>query len=375
MNSVLNKKFTDTAKENISDMNSSDSSSKELNVAEILKVLPLWVDFFQDLKLVRGRSENTIQAYRRDLELWAKYRDKNLIIDKNILGFFEFMKRQGLSTRSQARVISSIRTYYKFAESQGVSSPELRDLKPPKVKAGLPKPLTLEEFESLFKACQVGEYNLIEDSDLKIEINLMNQAKTIRNQLTLIMLFGSGCRVSELIQLNLSDYHPIEKHLKILGKGGKERLVPINDTVVEALDNYLSSYRQLLLKINKNLKSDVNSSEKNTSLTENVLALNQEIFNEESIIINDRGHRPSRVDIWRWLAAWSEKAGFSEPINPHRFRHGCATSLLENGADLRSIQMLLGHSSLQTTQVYTNVSQGHLRETIDQHHPLSEKIE
>ena len=90
-----------------------------------------------------------------------------------------------------------------------------------------------------------------------------------------------------------------------------------------------------------------------------------------SILINDRGRRPSRVDIWRWLAAWSAKAGFEEPVGPHQFRHGCATALLEGGADLRTIQMLLGHSSIQTTQIYTTVTSNRLQQEIDQHHPLS----
>jgi integrase/recombinase XerD len=92
---------------------------------------------------------------------------------------------------------------------------------------------------------------------------------------------------------------------------------------------------------------------------------------ETAILVNDRGRRPSRVDIWRWLDAWSKKAGFSQTINPHKFRHGCATALLDAGADLRSIQKLLGHSSIQTTQIYTSVSTAKMKETIDEHHPLS----
>ena len=93
--------------------------------------------------------------------------------------------------------------------------------------------------------------------------------------------------------------------------------------------------------------------------------------NNQSILLNDRGKRPSRVDVWRWLAAWSQKAGFEQPIHPHQFRHGCATALLDSGVDLRSIQMVLGHSSIQTTQIYTNVTSKNLREAIDNHHPLS----
>lgn len=284
--------------------------------------LALWVDFFDDLQNVRGRSLNTVMAYRRDLELWKEYR----VAGKTVPGFFEFMKRQKLSVRSQARVISSLRTYFRFCESRGLPSPELRELRPPKVKVGLPKALSPEEFQKLFTA------SLSEDP-----------ARSSRNQLTLLFLYGLGCRVSELVALNLTDYNPTDRWVKILGKGGKERLVPLTETLVEALNQYLETARSLLAK-----------------------------EASPAILINDRGRRPSRVDIWRWLAAWSAKAGFPEPVNPHRFRHGCATALLEGGADLRSIQMLLGHASIQTTQIYTSVSTGALAKAVDQFHPLSD---
>ncbi len=287
-----------------------------------MELLPLWVEFFEDLQNVRGRSQNTVMAYRRDLELFAQYREK----ESSISGFYEFMKKNKLSPRSQARVISSLRTYFKFCESRGQKSPELRELRPPKVKLGLPKALSFAEFEKLLKACQV------EDS-----------SRTQRNQLTLMLLFGLGCRVSELIALNLEDYNETDRWLKILGKGNKERLVPMTDQLAQQMRQYLQTARA-------NLAKDSTG----------------------ALLINDRGHRPSRVDIWRWLAAWSARAGFDEPVGPHRFRHGCATALLESGADLRSIQVLLGHSSIQTTQIYTNVTTQNLVKTVDEHHPLSD---
>lgn len=287
-----------------------------------MELLPFWIEFFEDLQFVRGRSQNTVMAYRRDIELLAQYRQT----EQSILGFYDFMKKNKLSTRSQARVISSLRTYFKFCESRGMKCPELRELRPPKVKVGLPKSLTLEEFEKLLSACAVED-----------------PARTKRNQITLLLLFGLGCRVSELIGLNLEDYSETDRWLKILGKGLKERLVPLTDQLALQLNFYLQNVREGLLR------------EKSTTL-----------------LVNDRGHRPSRVDIWRWLAAWSIKAGFDEPVGPHRFRHGCATALLESGADLRSIQMLLGHSSIQTTQIYTNVTTQNLVKTVDEHHPLSQ---
>lgn len=284
--------------------------------------LPYWIEFFDDLQNVRGRSQNTVMAYRRDLELWREYRVHQ---GKSVSGFYEFMKKQKLSPRSQARVISSLRTYFRFCESQGEEAPELRELRPPKVKVALPKALTPTEFDQLFQAASTGEAQ-----------------KVLRNQLTLLFLYGLGCRVSELVALNLSDFSPTERWVRILGKGNKERLVPLTEALAKHLTAYLTEARPQLVK-----------------------------DSTPSILINDRGHRPSRVDIWRWLAAWSVKAGFEEPVSPHRFRHGCATALLEGGADLRSIQMLLGHASIQTTQIYTSVSSQVMSETIDENHPLS----
>lgn len=286
-------------------------------------MLPYWIEFFEDLQHVRGRSQNTVMAYRRDLELYQNF----LETKQPIPAFFDFMRKQNLSTRSQARVVSSVRTYLRYIETRGEKVPELGELRPPKVTAKLPKTLSFEEFQLLVKA------SVVEDP-----------AKSARNRITLMLLYGVGCRVSELIGLNLMDFSPSDRWIKIVGKGHKERMVPLTDHLVTELRHYLEDARPQLLKEDRFLNA---------------------------LLINDRGHRPSRVDVWRWLAAWSAKAGFSEPVNPHRFRHACATSLLENGADLRSIQVLLGHSSIQTTQVYTNVTTQNLVRTVDEHHPLS----
>jgi integrase/recombinase XerD len=287
--------------------------------------LELWTDFFEDLQHVRGRSLNTIMAYRRDLELYLSFKET----EKPVAHFYDFMKKHNLSTRSQARVISSIRTYLRFLQNRGFETPELLELRPPKVKAGLPKTLSFTEFEAMLKSCEVGDLH-----------------RTSRNQLTLLMLYGLGCRVSELIGLSLFDFSETNRTLKILGKGNKERMVPLTPILAEHLVKYLREHRPTL----------------------------QAISGEEgnpSLLLNDRGHRPSRVDIWRWLAFWSHRAGFATPVSPHRFRHACATVLLENGADLRSIQILLGHASIQTTQIYTNVTTANLQRTIAEHHPLS----
>ena len=284
-------------------------------------MLNLWVEFFEDLQQVRGRSRNTVMAYRRDLDLYEEFKNLN----KPIGQIYEFLNKHKLSARSQARVISSIRTYLKFCETLGFGAPELRELKPPKVNAALPKAVDINDFKKLFEA------SIVEDPN-----------KTIRNQITLLMLFGLGCRVTEMIEINLSDFNETDSWICVTGKGGKQRLIPVMDSLIIDLKKYLLEVRPTLVK-----------------------------SKTESILINDRGNRPSRIDIWRWLDAWSKKAGFTKTISPHKFRHGCATSLLEGGADLRSIQMLLGHSSIQTTQIYTNVSTRKIQKEIDEHHPLS----
>ena len=157
-------------------------------------------------------------------------------------------------------------------------------------------------------------------------------------------MFGLGVRVTELVSLNLQDFNETESWLSVMGKGGKQRLVPVTQKLYTELRDYLSYVRPVLAKKTKDNKS---------------------------ILVNDKGKRPSRIDIWRWLANWSKAAGFEQVVSPHKFRHGCATALLDGGADLRSIQVLLGHTSLQTTQIYTHVSASKMRSQIDKHHPLS----
>lgn len=283
--------------------------------------LSLWVDFFDELEHVRGRSLNTVQAYRRDLELYDEFLQKH----KDLQELYHFLNKKKLSTRSQARVISSLRTYFRFLATRGQKIPDLNQLRPPRVTANLPEVLSYDDFQKLFQACVIDD-----------------PLKSARNQITLLLLFGLGCRVTELIQLDVRDFYRTESWLKVLGKGNKERMIPLTEHLQKELVLYLEQVRPHLCQ-----------------------------EEETSILVNDRGHRPSRVDIWRWLDAWSTKAGFEQTINPHKFRHGCATALLEAGADLRSIQKLLGHSSIQTTQIYTSVSTQKMRETIDEHHPLS----
>lgn len=289
-------------------------------------VLKYWIEFFDDLQNIRGRSNNTVLAYRRDLEMYVEFTS----LKKDISQFSYFLSKKQLSIRSQARVISSVRSYFRFCEKQGDTVPELRSLKLPKVSVTLPKALSFHDFQSLLKSAQVE-----------------SESKTIRNQTLLILLFGLGCRVSELININLYDFNQTEASLIVTGKGNKQRLLPLIDSVLEQVTLYLQNSRALLAK-----------------------------KTEEALLVNNRGNRLSRVDVWRWLKVWALKSNLDiSSVSPHKFRHGCATALLNAGTDLRSIQILLGHSSLQTTQIYTSVSHKQAEKELNKHHPLANKTE
>ena len=289
------------------------------------KSLPLRKEFFNDLQFVRGRSQNTILAYQKDLDLYCQFLSKYSDVSK----IYSFLGQAHLSTRSQARVISSIRTYLRFIQTRGHSIPNLVYLKQPVHKTPLPSPFSKKKFQSLLNASHTEG----------------KPFHSRRNELILCLLYGLGCRVSELVQLNISDYSLTTGTLKIMGKGGKERLLPMMDKLMDSMNDYLQNVRPQLVSNESDLH----------------------------LICNDRGRRPSRVDIWRWLDRWSLKAGFERNISPHKLRHGCATSLLEAGVDLRSIQTLLGHSSIQTTQIYTHVTTSKLQKEIKKHHPLSQE--
>ncbi len=275
--------------------------------------------FLEELEI--HYSPHTLSAYKRDIRLYNEFTKHN----KNISLLYEYIDKKGLSARSKARVISSIRSYLRFLESQGQKT-QLKKLTPVPTQSELPKLISVEEFWKIYKAADAKDVN-----------------KSARNHIILLLLFGLGCRISEIIQLDLQDISELDHSLVVTGKRNKQRMLPLTQDLFTQLSQYIQRNRPALLKSHKT----------------------------NALLINNRGKKPSRVDVYRWLSLWSKKAGFMEVKSPHQFRHGFATSLLENGADLRSIQFLLGHSSIQTTQIYTSVKQEHLKKTIQAHHPLS----
>ena len=279
-------------------------------------------EFLRDLQFSRNYSNHTLSAYKRDLNYYKDFCKEGLA---KIQEFYSFLDQKELSVRSQARIISCLRSYFKFLQKRGEACSEINYLKPPKFYHKIPERIHLRDFQALWNACEEENTHL-----------------TIRNQLLLSFLYGLGCRVSELTALDVSDFNEIESWIRVIGKGNKQRLLPLSKKLSYTLNLYLTQSRPYLQKKEK-----------------------------ASLFFNNRGNRPSRVDIWRWLKKWSLKAGLDRVKNPHSFRHGCATELLEKGANLRSIQKLLGHSNIQTTQIYTSVSGSQLKTAVDQHHPLS----
>ena len=283
----------------------------------------LYEKFLRDLQFGRNCSPHTISAYKRDLDYYKEF-SKNK--EKNIQDFYEFLDNKKLSPRSQARIISCLRSYFRFLQRQGKRVVEIKHLTLPKIQHKLPQYISLKDFKALWKASK-------EDS----------QHFSLRNELVLSFLYGLGCRVSELTALNIQDFNETSAWISVVGKGNKQRLLPLPIKLYQILTVYLKDSRPYIGK-------------KRAS----------------SLIFNNKGRRPSRVDIWRWLKKWSLKAGFDSVKNPHSFRHGCATGLLERGADLRTIQQLLGHSNIQTTQIYTSINSKKLKSAIKNHHPLSQ---
>lgn len=278
-------------------------------------------EFLTYLQLVENKSKHTLLSYKRDLGKFISYKKI-----KSAKLFPEYLRGKGLSSRSTVRAVSAVRSYFRWMEHRGCSIHFQDHLKVSSQPYSLPLFVSYQEFESILKASFIER----------------QPALTCRNHLVLFFLFSLGCRVSELVSMETSDFIDTDESIVIKGKGSKQRILPVVDPLLSHLREYLTSVRPLLVKS----------------------------YKTSSLILNDRGNRPSRVDLWRWVQKWSLKAGL-DGRHPHQFRHGCATELLDHGADLRSIQELLGHSSIETTKIYTKVSRRQMQNTIKKHHPLS----
>lgn len=290
------------------------------------KLSDLIAEFLRYLLIDKGYSENTIESYKRDLDKFLEY-NKNTSIDnisnEDLKKYIKYLNDNGLNEKSIARNISSLKSFYKFLViSKYITSNTSDSLYLPKIKKSLPSTLTEEEVFSLL--------------DIKLIDNFSH-----RNKAMLELLYASGLRVSELINLKLQDVDFSQDIIRTFGKGSKERIIPIGDYAKEYLEKYIYEYRGSMLK-------------KETS---------------EYIFLNNHGKKMTRQGFFKIIKKIAKEKGINKELSPHTLRHSFASHLLKYGADLRTIQELLGHSDISTTQIYTHITNEELRQNYQDFHP------
>ena len=288
--------------------------------------------FVQYLRLERGRSANTLKAYQQDLEqlrAWAQEQDlrPTSLPQEALHHFLQAQAKAGKSPRTQARMRSSLRMFFTFLLEEEVRKENpMEGIEAPQLGRKLPVYLTIEEVDALLAAVD------------------RSQSGGERDVAMLEVLYACGLRVSELVGLRLEDVFRAEGLIRVVGKGNKERIVPIYASALDALYRYIDEVR-VHVPVQKG----------------------QESF----AFLNQRGKALSRVWVFKRLQALAETAGIAKKIGPHTLRHTFATHLIQNGADIRVIQALLGHESITTTEIYTHLEQVHLRDTVLTYHPKS----
>jgi integrase/recombinase XerD len=283
--------------------------------------------FLQCCRTEKGLSSNTLDGYRRDLDrLLASLADtpvQAVTIDQ-LRCHFDMLRAGGLSNRSLARHLSTIRSLFAFLHRGGeIQANPAELLSAPRPERSLPKYLNRQHVEALLERCDP------------------NSLTALRNQAMFELLYATGLRVSELVQLRMGDFDASSQVVKVIGKGNKQRMVPLGRSARSAVDRYLSQVRPLLLKGRQSAY----------------------------LFVTSRGGRMTRQGFWKLLRLQGLALGMFRPPSPHVLRHTFATHLLEGGADLRSVQAMLGHADIGTTEVYTHVMRSRLRSTVDQHHP------
>ncbi len=288
--------------------------------------------FLTYLTAVKGLSKNTLESYGRDILKLAVFLEGKDIthIDqvgyKHILDFLTYLKEQGLNTRSTSRTLISVRQFFKFLLTEKfIESDPTFLIRTPKIKMGLPETLSLEDVEKLLSSPDESS------------------PEGIRDKSMLEVLYATGIRVSELVELGLNDVNFELGYIIAYGKGSKQRIVPIGEKAKIKLREYLDTSRPRLLK-------------SRTS---------------PHLFVTRLGRKMTRQGFWKIIKAYSRKSGLTKKISPHTLRHSFATHLLERGADLRAIQVMLGHSDISTTQIYTHIERERLKEVHKKYHPRS----
>ena len=290
-------------------------------------------EFLAHLGVEKGLSKNTLSAYKRDISRFIlENPDPREVTPVSLEDHVANLRKKGLQESSISRAVVAIRNYLDFASKEGEFFNPIKDFKPPRIPKRLPKALSIEEVTSLI------------DSSL-IEGELI----TLRDRALLELLYATGGRVSEIVNLSMADVAKLDggeiTSIRLFGKGNKFRVVPVGKFAQTALDQYLIRLRPTLLKEKRN----------------------------DAVFLNSRGGKLSRQSAWTIVQDSSKRAGLKTEISPHSLRHSFATHVLDGGADIRTVQELLGHSSVTTTQIYTLVTIDKLRESYSQAHPRAKK--
>ena len=288
--------------------------------------------FLNHLSLEAGYSPNTVYSYRLDLERYFKFlKDRNVdsienIKEKHITGMIDFLNRRKLKPSSIARNITSIRSFHKFLVREGISDTNPAGaLESPRLWRKLPVVLDVEEMKKLLNIPKVDDY------------------LGLRDKAILEFLYATGVRISELKSAKRKDLLPEVELVRVIGKGQKERIVPIGAIAIHAIERYLKESRPQLANQNS----------------------------QDILFLNHRGKPFSRMGLWKILRKYVIQAGIKKKVSPHTIRHSFATHLLDGGADLRAVQEMLGHADISTTQIYTHLDRDYLKQEHKDHHPRS----
>lgn len=293
------------------------------------------LDFLKEylslLKVEKNLSENSIISYKTDLIKLFDFLESEKIIDlnevkyKHLTKYFEKQRDEGINSSTVSRYASSIKGFFSFMLNEGYikKNPAL-NLKSTKIARSLPSVLSFDEIEKI------------------LDLPKINNKLGLRDKAILELLYSSGLRVSELLNLRISDLFFDDEVIRVLGKGSKQRIVPVGNSAANWISQYLQKVRPLL---EKRAKSG------------NV------------IFLNSRGTKLSRMAIWKIVKKYCEKAKIEKEVHPHTFRHSFATHLLEGGADLRAVQEMLGHSDISTTQIYTHIDREYVKQIHKDFHP------
>ena len=279
--------------------------------------------YLEYLELEKGLANNTIEAYRRDLYIFAENVDSIESIDRNFINnYIRSLKEKKLAPTTVIRKVASLRGFFKWTTTMNIlSSNPASTLEQPRIPKRLPKVVSIKEIEEILHS---------ELTELQLVI--------------IELLYSCGLRVSELANLKINDIDLASKYIRCFGKGSKERIIPMGAKALEALKNYLPQ-RDLIIK-----KYQLNS---------------------KKLLINNLGRNLNRQDIYNFIRSLGKQ--INKHITPHTIRHSFATHLLNHGADLRSIQTMLGHENIETTQIYTHVSNNYVKQNYDEAHPRSKR--